>query len=142
MRYELSDDEWATIRPMLPDKPRGVPRVDDRRVLNGIFWVVRSGAPWRDVPISFGPYTPCYNRFVRRRCARVWCRIAFSAREIRGAGSPSTSRNRPIGRFRRSARLASWRFTRAVAGSRAPVSRCSSRRQLRCEIEQVIGDAL
>jgi transposase len=47
MRYELSDDEWATIRPMLPNKARGVPRVDDRRVLNGIFWVLRSGAPWR-----------------------------------------------------------------------------------------------
>src|SRR5215831_7888119 len=47
MRYELSDGEWATIRPMLPNKARGVPRVDDRRVLNGIFWVLRSGAPWR-----------------------------------------------------------------------------------------------
>ncbi len=41
MRYGLSDEEWATIRPMLPNKPRGVPRVDDRRVLNGIFWVLR-----------------------------------------------------------------------------------------------------
>jgi transposase len=37
MRYELSDYEWAAIRPMLPDKARGVPRVDDRRVLDGIF---------------------------------------------------------------------------------------------------------
>jgi transposase len=46
MRYELSDHEWDTINPMLPDKPRGIPRVDDRRVLNGIFWVLRSGAPW------------------------------------------------------------------------------------------------
>ena len=41
MRYELTDDEWAAIRPMLPSKARGVPRVDDRRVLNGIFWVLR-----------------------------------------------------------------------------------------------------
>jgi len=39
----------------LPIKPRGVPRVNDRRVLNGIFWVLRSGAPWRDLPGSFGP---------------------------------------------------------------------------------------
>jgi hypothetical protein len=37
MRYELTDDEWTAIRPMLPNKPRGVPRVNDRRVLNGIF---------------------------------------------------------------------------------------------------------
>jgi transposase len=57
MRYELSDYEWSVIRPMLPNKPRGVPRVDDRRILNGIFWVLRSGAPWRDLPESFGPHT-------------------------------------------------------------------------------------
>jgi transposase len=56
MRYELTDNEWTAIRPMLPNKPRGVPRVNDRRVLNGIFWVLRSGAPWRDLPDSFGPY--------------------------------------------------------------------------------------
>jgi transposase len=60
MRYELTDYEWAAIRPMLPNKPRGVPRVNDRRVLNGIFWVLRSGAPWRDLPESSGPYTTCY----------------------------------------------------------------------------------
>src|SRR5215831_20049212 len=56
MRYELSDEEWTAIKPMLPNKPRGVPRVNDRRVLNGIFWVLRSGAPWRDLPNNFGPY--------------------------------------------------------------------------------------
>jgi hypothetical protein len=38
MRYELSDCEWGVIKPMLPNKPRGIPRVDDRRVPNGIFW--------------------------------------------------------------------------------------------------------
>jgi transposase len=38
MRYELADYQWIAIKPMLPDKPRGVPRVNDRRVLNGIFW--------------------------------------------------------------------------------------------------------
>lgn len=52
MRYELTDYEWGEIRPMLPNKPRGVPRVDDRRVLSGIFWVLHSGAPWRDLPDS------------------------------------------------------------------------------------------
>jgi transposase len=75
MRYELTDHEWAAIRPMLPNKSRGVPRVNDRRVLNGIFWVLRSGAPWRDLPQSCGPYTTCYNRFVRWRRAGVWSRI-------------------------------------------------------------------
>ena len=45
MRYALSDSEWSIIQPILPMKPRGVPRVDDRRVLNGIFWVLCSGYP-------------------------------------------------------------------------------------------------
>ena len=70
MRYELSDYEWAAIKPMLPHKPRGVRRVNDRRVLNGIFWILRSGAPWRDLP-AYGPRTTCYNRFVRWRRAGV-----------------------------------------------------------------------
>ena len=71
-RYDLTDFEWRVIEPLLPNKPRGVPRVDDRRVLNGIFWVLRSGAPWRDLPERYGPRTTCYNRFVRWRRAGVW----------------------------------------------------------------------
>jgi transposase len=63
------------IKPMLPNKPRGIPRVDDRRILNGIFWVLRSGAPWRDLPDGYGPHTTCYNRFVRWRRPGVWDQI-------------------------------------------------------------------
>ncbi|ESY90273.1 transposase [Mesorhizobium sp. URHB0026] len=74
-RYDLSDFEWRVIKPLLPNKPRGVPRVDDRRVMNGIFWVLRSGAPWRDLPERYGPRTTCYNRFVRWRKAGVWDRL-------------------------------------------------------------------
>ncbi len=70
-RYDLTDFEWRVIEPLLPT-PRGVPRVDDRRVLNGIFWVLRSGAPWRDLPEHYGPSTTCCNRFVRWRKAGVW----------------------------------------------------------------------
>ena len=58
MRYELTDYEWAAIKPFLPNKPRGVPRVNDRHVLNGILWVLRSGAPWDDLPENFGPIPP------------------------------------------------------------------------------------
>ena len=52
MRYELTEGEWGIIKSMLPNKPRGIPRADDRRVLNGIFWVLHSGAPWRDLPAA------------------------------------------------------------------------------------------
>jgi transposase len=77
-RYDLTDFEWRVIEPLLPNKPRGVPRVDDRRVLNGIFWVLRSGAPWRDLPERYCPRTTCYNRFVRWRKAGVWGRLMES----------------------------------------------------------------
>jgi len=76
MRYELTDFEWAAIRSFLPNKPRGIPRVDDRRVLNGIFWVLRSGAPWRDLPKTYGPPPAplaIIASFVRQ--AGVWDRI-------------------------------------------------------------------
>jgi transposase len=71
-RYDLTDFEWRVIQPLLPNKPRGVPRVDDRRVLNGIFWVLRSGSPWRDLPSRYGPPTTCYNRFRRWTKAGIW----------------------------------------------------------------------
>lgn len=74
-RYDLTDFEWRVIEPLLPNKVRDVPRVDDRRVLNGIFWVLRSGAPWRDLPERYGACTTCYNRFVRWRKAGVWDRM-------------------------------------------------------------------
>jgi len=74
-RFDLSEQEWAIIAPLLPNKPRGVPRADDRRVLNGIFHILRTGAPWRDLPERYGPYTTCYNRFNRWAKAGVWVKI-------------------------------------------------------------------
>ena len=85
MRYELSDYEWSVIKPMFPNKPRGIPRVDDRRILNGIFWVLRSGAPWRDLPDSYGPPTTCYNRFARWRRSGVWDRIMDAVAAVHDA---------------------------------------------------------
>ena len=58
MRYELTDYEWTAIKPFLPNKPRGVPRVNDRRVLNGIFWVLRSGAPCAICRTILAPIPP------------------------------------------------------------------------------------
>ncbi|WP_181763138.1 IS5 family transposase [Mesorhizobium sp. B2-4-13] len=78
-QYDLTDFEWSAIQPHLPNKPRGVPRVDDRRVLNGIFWVLRSGARWADLPARYGPPTTIYNRFNRWRKAGVWDRLMDAA---------------------------------------------------------------
>jgi transposase len=54
-RYEISDFEWSIIEPLLPNKPRGVARVDDRKVLNGVYWRLRTGSPWADIPERYGP---------------------------------------------------------------------------------------
>ena len=74
-RYDLTEFEWRTIQPLLPNKPRGVPRVDDRMVLNGIFFILRSGSPWADLPERYGPYTTVYNRFNRWRKAGIWDKL-------------------------------------------------------------------
>ena len=81
-RYDLTEKEWQAIQPHLPNKPRGVPRVDDRRVLNGIFWVLRSGAFWSDLPERYGPPTTIYNRFNRWRKAGVWDRLMDEITEL------------------------------------------------------------
>ena len=80
-RFDLTDFEWSVIQPLLPNKPRGVPRVDDRRVLNGIFWRLRTGAPWADIPARYGPHTTCVNRFNRWRRAGVWDRLLSAVSE-------------------------------------------------------------
>ena len=72
MRDELTDREWAAIKPTLPNKPRGVPRVNDRRVLNGIFWVLRSGAPWANIPPKSSRSEPiCFSPYLYRSRNRV-----------------------------------------------------------------------
>ncbi len=80
-RFDLSDFEWSVIQPLLPNKPRGVPRVDDRRVLNGIFWRLRTGAPWADIPERYRPHTTCVNRFNQWRKAGVWDRLLAAVSE-------------------------------------------------------------
>jgi transposase len=71
-RFDLSDEEWAVIAPLLPKNVRGPRRQDDRRVLNGIFYISRTGAPWRDLPERYGPRTTVYNRYVRWGERGVW----------------------------------------------------------------------
>lgn len=85
-RYDLSEAEWRLIEPLLPNKPRGVARVDGRRVINGIFYVLRTGSPWRDLPSRYGPHTTVYNRFNRWAKAGVWLRV-FEALSTSSPGS-------------------------------------------------------
>lgn len=78
-RFDLTDWEWSVIEPLLPGRAgkttRGRPRKDDRRVLNGIFFILRTGASWRDLPERYGPYTTAYNRFNRWAKRGVWSAV-------------------------------------------------------------------
>jgi transposase len=74
------------IAPLLPNKPRGVARVDDRQVINGIFYVLRTGSPWRDLSERYGRYTTVYTGYNRWAKAGVWLRIF----EILAAQSPQS----------------------------------------------------
>jgi transposase len=75
---ELTDREFALIEPLLPPERsgrRGHPYGSHRLVLEGIFWVLRTGAPWRDVPERYGPWSTVYDRFRRWRDDGTWQRI-------------------------------------------------------------------
>ncbi len=63
------------LAPLLPNKPRGVARVDDRRVISGIVVALQSGGRWIDVPAEYGPRKTLYNRFVRWSAKGVWQQV-------------------------------------------------------------------
>ena len=69
-RYEITTEQWARIKPLLPPETtgkRGRPRKDDRVMLNGMLWIVRSGAQWRELPEAYGPWQSVYARFAKWR---------------------------------------------------------------------------
>lgn len=74
MRFDLSDDEWALLEPLMPKSRKSV-RADDRKIMNAIFYVLRTGMPWRDLPERYGPYTTAYNRFNRWSRRGIWKHI-------------------------------------------------------------------
>src|SRR6266404_8909130 len=74
MRFDLSDEEWTLFEPLMPQSRKSA-RIDDRKIMNAIFYVLRTGMPWRDLPERYGPYTTAYNRFNRWSGRGVWKRI-------------------------------------------------------------------
>jgi transposase len=75
-RFELSDEQFALLEPLLPPKKAtGRPRSDDRTVLNGLLWKMSTGASWRDIPERYGPWQTVYERFRLWRDDGTWLRI-------------------------------------------------------------------
>jgi transposase len=65
---DLTDAQWSLVEPILPEDPvredgRGRPWSDRRKVLNGVLWILRTGAPWKDLPPRYGPYQTTHRRF-------------------------------------------------------------------------------
>jgi transposase len=76
-RGDLTNDEWQRLEPVLPpQKPKtGRPASDHRRIINGMLWIARTGAPWRDLPERYGPVGTVSSRFYRWQQAGIWDRI-------------------------------------------------------------------
>ena len=75
-RGDFTDEQWAQISPLLPKRAAtGRPPKSHRKMLNGMLWILRTGAPWRDLPERYGPWSSVASRFYRWRKAGVWDRL-------------------------------------------------------------------
>ncbi len=75
-RGELTETAWERIAPLLPRTDgRGRPWRDHRQVINGVLWRLRTGTPWRDVPVRYGPWQTIYERFARWETDGTWAKL-------------------------------------------------------------------
>ena len=77
-RHDISDEKWAVIGPLLAKdsrETRGRKRKDDRLMFNGILWILKTGAPWRDLPPEFGPWKTVHKRFLQWAKLEIWDKL-------------------------------------------------------------------
>ena len=77
---DITNDQWTLVSPIIdsalpPKKVSGRQRFDSRSILNGIIWICRTGAPWKDLPDKYPPYQTCHRRFQEWVEANVWEKI-------------------------------------------------------------------
>ena len=82
-RHDLTDEQWARLESLLPKPKRGPQPRDLRRSVKGVLWILRTGAPWRDLPACYGSWETVASRFYRWRLAGVWDQ-ALAARQQQG----------------------------------------------------------
>lgn len=82
-RTILTDKEWEVLKPLIPDNTgkKGHPARDHRQILEAILWVLRTGAPWRDVPREFCSWSTAYTRFRRWIIQGVWANLWHSLKK-------------------------------------------------------------
>ena len=66
-RYEVTDEQWEVLQTYFGNSPKqtGRPQSDNRKLLNGVLWILHTGAPWRDLPEYYGPWQTVYKRFAQ-----------------------------------------------------------------------------
>jgi transposase len=80
-RGDLTDIQWACLQPLLPPQRHGTgtkggrPSIDHRQIMNGILWILRTGAPWEDLPTRSGKRSTVSTRYYRWKEQGVWDRI-------------------------------------------------------------------
>lgn len=79
-RHELTDAQWERLQPLLPPQTpqkrhRGRPSIDHRTIINGILWISKTGAPWRDMPERYGSWKTVSSRFYRWRAQGIWDKL-------------------------------------------------------------------
>lgn len=81
LRHCLTDEEWDAIEDLFPPRAKtGRPPVDRRNVVNGIFWILRTGAPWRDLPEEFGKWSTVWDLFDAWNASGLWDEIVSRMR--------------------------------------------------------------
>ena len=121
----MSDEEWAFFAPFVIETgpKRGRPPKDHRRVLDGVFWIARTGSPWRGLPDSFGPWASGYRQFRRWTLAGVWDVILEALNEAEGSPDSVQMIDSTIARAHHCAAGARGRFRTRVLDVREVASR-------------------
>lgn len=90
-RHELTDKHWSRLAPLLPKPRRGRQPYDLRRIVNGILWLGKTGAPWRDLPERFGRWRTVASQYCRWLHAGIWSQGGFTTKlhlRAEGGGKP------------------------------------------------------
>jgi len=72
-RHAITDEQWALVKGLLPTRGR---RAKNRLFVDAVFWMAKTGAPWRDLPERFGPWNSAFRRFTRWSKSGVWARVS------------------------------------------------------------------
>ncbi len=115
-QHDMTDDEWQRLERVMPKGLPGPQRKDDRKVMDGIFFVLRTSIPWRDLPGCYGPYTTCFNRYNRWRKSGRWQKILDDLKRAEEADE-ETADDGDLALRRRMIDSSSVRANRHAAGS-------------------------